>query len=67
MQQTTIGDRVLEVVGANPGCNMEKVLEQLPDLQWSYVFLEVVTLRRLGQLELNETTLGWTMTLSPPQ
>jgi hypothetical protein len=63
--QTTIGERILDVVRATPGCNLEEVTRQLPDLPWSQVFREVVTLRWLGQLELNESTLGLTTTLSP--
>ena len=66
MQPATIGDRILEVVRANPGSTMEEVMGRLPDLQWSDVLPEVLTLRRLGQLELNESTLGWTTTLHPP-
>ena len=59
------------MVRANPGSPMEEVMGRLPDLQWFDVLHEVLTLRRLGQLELNETTLGettlgWTTTLHPP-
>ena len=66
MQPATIGDRILEVVRANPGCTMEEVMGLLPDLRWSDVLHEVLTLRRLGQLELNESTLGWTTAFHPP-
>jgi len=66
MQLATIGDRILEVVKANPGCTLEEVMGRLPDLRWSDVLHEVLTLRRLGQLELDESTLGWTTTLCPP-
>jgi len=66
MLSATIGDRILEVVRANPGCTVEEVMGQLPDLRWSEALHEVLTLRRLGQLELNESSLGWTTTLCPP-
>ena len=56
MQPATIGDRIREVVRANPDCTMEEGMERLPDLPWSDVLHEVLTLRRLGQLELNEST-----------
>jgi hypothetical protein len=67
MQQITIGDRILEVVSANPGCTLDEVSQQLPDLQWNDLFLEMHTLRRLGQLQLNRITLGWKTTSCLPQ
>ena len=63
MQQSTISDRILELVRAKSQCTLEEVTQQLADLHWSEVFFEVETLRRLGQLELNQSTLGWTTTL----
>jgi len=67
LSQATISERILEVVRANPGCTLEEVIQQLPDVQWSDVFLEMHTLRRLGQLELYRTTLGWKIVLIPSQ
>ena len=63
MQQTTIGDRVLEVVRANPGCTLETVTQQLQDVSWSDVFLEVDRLSRSGNLRLFQSRFGLTTTI----
>lgn len=47
-----VGDRILEVVRTNPDCSLDDVVQQLPDLQWSDVFMEVDRLNRLGRLRL---------------
>lgn len=47
-----IGDRILEVVRTNPDCSLEDVVQQLPDILWSDVFIEVDRLNRLGHLRL---------------
>ena len=44
-----IGDRILEVVRTNPDCSLDEVVQQLPDLLWSDVFMEVDRLNRLGR------------------
>ena len=50
--EVPIGDRILEVVRTNPDCSLEEVVQQLPDLRWSDVFMEVDRLNRLGRLRL---------------
>jgi len=52
LSQATISDRILEVVRANPDCTLDEVAQQLPDLPWSDVFIEVDRLNRLGRLRL---------------
>ena len=47
-----IGDRVLEVVRTNPDCTLDEVVQQLPDVHWSDVFMEVDRLNRLGRLRM---------------
>jgi hypothetical protein len=47
-----ISDRVLEVVRTNPHCSLDEVVQQLPDVHWSDVFIEVDRLNRLGRLRL---------------
>lgn len=47
-----VGERILEVVRTNPDCSLDDVVQQLPDLQWSDVFMEVDRLNRLGRLRL---------------
>jgi len=52
LDQATIGDRILEVVKANPGCTFEEIIVQFTDLHWWDVYLEVDRLRRLGRLRM---------------
>ena len=52
LQEATIGDEILEVVKANPGCTLEEIIKQFPDLHWSDVFVEVARLSRFGHLRL---------------
>jgi hypothetical protein len=66
LQQGTIGDRILDVVRANPDCTLEEVTRQLPELYWSDVFLEVERLSRLGHLRMIQSSLGLTTTLRLP-
>lgn len=66
LQQATIGDRILEIVRANPDSTLEEVTRQLSELYWSDVFLEVERLRRSGQLQLTQSSLGLTTTLRLP-
>ena len=61
--QATIGERILELVSANPDCTMEEVMQQLPELSWSDVFLEVERLARVGQLRLIQNSLLLAITL----
>ena len=61
--QATIGERILELVRANPDCTMEDVMQQLPELSWSDVFLEVERLARVGQLRLIQNSLLLAITL----
>ena len=63
LQQGTIGDRILEIVRVTPECTLEEVTRQLSELYWSDVFLEVERLRRSGELELTQSSLGLTTTL----
>ena len=64
--QATIGERILELVRANPDCTMEEVMQQLPELSWSDVFLEVERLVRVGQLRLIHNSLLFTTSLRLP-
>ena len=66
VQQLTIGHRVLEVVRANPGCTVEAVTQQLQDVSWTDVFIEVDRLRRSGNLRLFQSRFGSTPTLRLP-
>jgi hypothetical protein len=47
-----ISDRVLEVVRTNPHCSLDEVVQRLPDVHWSDVFMEVDRLNRMGCLRL---------------
>ena len=52
LSEAPISDRILEVVRANPDCSLDEVVQHLPDLPWSDVFMEVDRLNRLGRLRL---------------
>jgi hypothetical protein len=52
LSEPPIGDRILEVVRTNPECSLDDVVQQLPDILWSDVFIEVDRLNRLGHLRL---------------
>jgi hypothetical protein len=47
-----ISDRVLEVVRTNPHCSLDELVQRLPDIHWSDVFIEVDRLNRVGRLRL---------------
>jgi hypothetical protein len=65
-QVTTIGDQILEVVRAHPDCMLEEVTQQLPELHWSEVFIEVDRLSRLGHVRITQSRFGLTATLRLP-
>ena len=50
--ESTLTDRILEVVSEAPGCRIEEVVCQFPDLTWNQVFREVTRLSQNGQLRL---------------
>jgi hypothetical protein len=50
LQRPTIGERILELVKANPLCTLEKLTQALPELHWYNVYLEVDRLSRSGRL-----------------
>ena len=52
LSEAPIGDRILEVVRTNPDCSLDQIVQRLPDLLWSDVFMEVDRLNRLGHLRL---------------
>lgn len=52
LQQGTIGDQILELVRANPGCTLDELMLSLSGVSWSEVFLEVDRMSRSGQLRL---------------
>jgi len=67
LQEATIGDRILEVVRANPHCTLKKVTLRLPDLHWTDVFLEVAHLSQSDHLRLiQDSSSGVTTSLRLP-
>ena len=52
LSEVAISDRILQVARANADCSLDEVVQQLPDLLWSDVFMEVDRLNRLGRLRL---------------
>jgi len=66
LQQTTIPDRILELVRAIPDCTLEEVTQQVPDLDWFDVYIEVERLSRSRYLRLNHKSVLSTITLRLP-
>jgi hypothetical protein len=59
--ESTLTDRILEVVSEAPGCRIEEVVYQFPDLTWNQVFREVTRLSQNGQLRLLVDRRGLTV------
>ena len=59
--ESTLSDRILEAVSDAPGCRIEEVVRQFPDLTWKQVFREVARLSRNGQLRLMLNRQGLTV------
>jgi hypothetical protein len=53
MTQTAIARTVLEVVFRSPGCDLEELVLECPELTWNQIFLEVDRLSREGCVILN--------------
>lgn len=66
LQVATIGDQILELVKANPGCTLEEITQQLPELHWSDAFVEVERLSRLGHLRVIQHSVLSTIILRLP-
>lgn len=50
--QQTVTDHLIETVSRHPGCLLEELALECPDLTWNQVFLVVDRLSRTGQLHL---------------
>jgi len=59
--ESTLTDRILEAVSEAPGCRIEEVVCQFPDLTWKQVFHELARLSRNGQLRLLLNRRGLTV------
>jgi hypothetical protein len=56
MSQTR--ERIMEVVVRSPGCSLEDLVLQCPDLTWNQVFCELDTLSRGGHIRLMQKGPG---------
>ncbi len=45
-------DQTMEVIVRSPGCTMEELVIECPDLTWNQVFNELDRLSRLGHIKL---------------
>lgn len=52
IQEQTVADRIIETVSRSPGCLLEEVALECPDLTWNQVFLTVDQLSRVGRVHL---------------
>jgi len=66
LQETTIGNRILELMRANPDCTFEKVAQQFPGLHWADVYFEVELLKQSGRLRMITNRWLFTSTLRLP-
>jgi hypothetical protein len=57
--------RILQLVKANPGCGLDDLIERLPSVEWSDVFLEVDRLSRSGELRVTKFSNGFLLKLHP--
>ncbi len=65
--QNGIAHRIMEIVLRCPGCLLEEVAFQCPDLTWNQVFLAVDRLSRSGELRLTPKEPGvYSLRLSNP-
>ena len=64
VQHATISDQILAVVKANPGCTLEQVTQQFPDLHWYCVYIEVERLCQSGDLRLIHKSVLPTISLN---
>ena len=48
--RTPVTDRILANVQSMPGCDLDTLTNNLPDLSWSQIFLEVDRLSRKGMV-----------------
>lgn len=59
--EPTLTDRILEAVSDAPGCRIEDVVGQFPDLTWNQIFRELGRLSRNRQLRLMVNRRGLTL------
>ena len=50
--RTPITDRILDELQSMPGCDLDTLTKNLPDLSWSQIFLEVDRLSREGMVRV---------------
>lgn len=53
MTQTATTQAVMDIVRRSPGCDLEEIVHQCPDLTWNQIFLEIDRLSRDGNVILN--------------
>ena len=75
-QHKNISHRVMEIVIRSPGCGLEEVILECPDLTWNQVFLELDRLSHAGRVVLRQKGPGFytvapcadtTMTVAAPR
>ena len=55
-QLGALADRILDAVHRAPGCQLDELMLNVPELTWNQVFLEVDRLSRTGQVRM--TAMG---------
>ncbi len=61
-----VSHQVMAIVIRSPGCDVEELVVECPDLTWNQVFLELDRLSRAGQVTLKQKGPGrYTVTPHP--
>ena len=56
MQETR--QKIIQVILRSPGCSLEEVVLECPDLTWNQVFCEIDRMSRTGQVRLTPKSPG---------
>jgi hypothetical protein len=61
-----VSDKIMQVVSRSPGCLLEEVVLECPDLTWNQVFCELDRMSRRGQVRLTAKGPGLYAVTSTP-
>jgi hypothetical protein len=51
-------DQIMKVINGSPGCSLEDVVRDCPNLTWNQIFNEVDRMSRNGQIQLTMKSQG---------
>ena len=65
-QEQTVADCIIEAVSRSPGCLLEELTLDCPDLTWNQVFVEIARMSEEGRLILEGRGPGIYIVKLPP-